>query len=87
MTRFLISTPIELLKNETSIIDFASPTLPALKSLLDVPREFKDLSDGYAKLVHGILSACLVNIDQMRLVLRVSRAHTFHTSLTVDAKD
>lgn len=46
-------------------MDIASPTLPALKSLLEVPRDFKDPSDSYAKLVHGILSACLVNIDHM----------------------
>jgi len=55
----------ELLKNETSIVDLAGPTLPVLKSLLGVPREFNDPSDGYAKLVHGILSACLVNVDHM----------------------
>ena len=54
-------------------MDIASTTLPALKSLLEVPREFKDPSDRYAKLVHGILSACLVNIDHMRCVLRVMR--------------
>jgi len=65
-TKPLTLTPSELLKNETSIVDLASPTLPALKSLLDVPREFTDSSDRYAKLVHGILSACLVNIDHMR---------------------
>lgn len=62
--------PLELLKIETSTVDIAGPTLPALKLLLDVPREFEDPSDGYAKLVHGILSACLVNIDHMRCVFR-----------------
>lgn len=60
-------------------MDLAGPTLPALKSLLDVPREFKDPSKGHAKLVHGILSACLVNIDHMRQVVRVLRAYPSHS--------
>lgn len=66
--KLLILRLPELLKNETSTVDITGPTLPALKSLLEVPKEFKDPSDGYAKLVHGILSACLVNIDHMRCV-------------------
>ena len=79
-SKVLSFVTVELLKNETLIVDLASPTLPALKLLLDVPREFKDQSDGYTKLVHGILSACLVNIDHMGWVLRVLRAHSSHFS-------
>ena len=77
---------LELLKNETSTADLAGPTLPALKSLLDVPRELKEPSDGYAKLVHGILSACLVNIDHMRSVPRVSRINPSYSPFVADVK-
>lgn len=58
----------ELLKSETSQVDFAGPTLPSLKLLLDRQAGLKDPADKYAKLVHGILSACLLNIDEMRCV-------------------
>jgi hypothetical protein len=59
---------IELLKSEISQVDFAGPTLPSLKMLLDRPTGAKDPEDRYAKLVHGILSACLLNVDEMRFV-------------------
>ncbi|KAF7355790.1 Clathrin-coated vesicle protein [Mycena sanguinolenta] len=55
----------ELLKDESSEIDLAGPTLPALKSLLEFPTASPDASDRYGRLVHGLISACLLNIDEM----------------------
>ncbi len=59
----------DLLKDETSELDLVGPTLQALKSLLDRPADLPDPDSKYARLVHGLLSACLVNIDEMRLVI------------------
>ena len=56
----------ELLKDETSELDFVGPTLPALKALLDRPTNLPDPDNKYGRLIHGLLSACLVNIDEMR---------------------
>ncbi|KAJ7637580.1 clathrin-coated vesicle protein [Mycena polygramma] len=55
----------ELLKDESSEIDLAGPTLTALKSLLDIPTASPDAGDRYSRLVHGLISACLLNIDEM----------------------
>ncbi|KAJ7767277.1 clathrin-coated vesicle protein [Mycena metata] len=55
----------ELLKDESSEIDLAGPTLTALKSLLDLPTASPDASDRYSRLVHGLVSACLLNVDEM----------------------
>ncbi|KAJ6526020.1 clathrin-coated vesicle protein [Mycena capillaripes] len=57
----------ELLKDESSEIDLAGPTLTALKSLLDLPlpTASPDAIDRYGRLVHGLISACLLNIDEM----------------------
>ncbi|KAJ6450153.1 clathrin-coated vesicle protein [Mycena sanguinolenta] len=55
----------ELLKDESSEIDLVGPTLPALKSLLDFPTSSPDAADRYSRLVHGLISACLLNIDEM----------------------
>ncbi|KAJ7168806.1 clathrin-coated vesicle protein [Mycena filopes] len=55
----------ELLKDESSEIDLAGPTLTALKSLLDLPTISPDASDRYSRLVHGLISACLLNVDEM----------------------
>ncbi|PPQ99633.1 hypothetical protein CVT24_005211, partial [Panaeolus cyanescens] len=57
----------DLLKDETSEIDFVSPTLPALKTLLNIPVSTKgDDKERYSRLVHSLLSAALLNIDSMR---------------------
>ncbi|PPQ91330.1 hypothetical protein CVT25_003770 [Psilocybe cyanescens] len=57
----------DLLKDESSEIDLVGPTLPALKGLLDLPvgNDPED-KERYSKLVHALLSACLLNIDNMR---------------------
>ncbi|KAI1790592.1 clathrin-coated vesicle protein [Ganoderma leucocontextum] len=55
----------DLLKDETSELDLVGPTLQALKSLLDRPANLPDPDSKYGRLVHGLLSACLVNIDEM----------------------
>lgn len=62
------SSPTELLKDEKSDIDLAGPTLQSLKALLDNPPK-ADLTEAvsrYTRLVHGLLSASLLNIDAMR---------------------
>ncbi|KAG6906802.1 hypothetical protein DXG01_012050 [Tephrocybe rancida] len=57
----------ELLKDESSDIDLVGPTLPSLKMmLLDLPRsDSSDTEDLYGRLVHGLLSSSLLNIDAM----------------------
>ncbi|GJJ09041.1 hypothetical protein Clacol_003263 [Clathrus columnatus] len=57
----------DLLKDERSDIDITGPTLPALKALLEPPSDPKVCvsESKYGKLVHGLISACLVNIDEM----------------------
>lgn len=60
---------VDLLKDESSEIDLVGPTLPTLKAILDLPTESDaETQDRYGRLVHGLLSACLLNIDAMRYV-------------------
>ncbi|KAG8932860.1 hypothetical protein FRC02_000421 [Tulasnella sp. 418] len=62
-----ISLYSELLKDETSGADLCGPTLPALKSILDVTTPLEgDAVEKYGKLIHGLLSSCLQNIEEMR---------------------
>jgi HEAT repeat-containing protein 5 len=57
----------ELLKDESSEIDLIGPTLPALKSLLSIPvYNTPDAKNKFGRLVHGLLSACLLHVDEMR---------------------
>lgn len=57
----------ELLKDESCDVDLLGPTLPALKLLLDFPsNSSSEAHDKYCQTVHGLLSACLLNIDAMR---------------------
>jgi hypothetical protein len=62
----------ELLKDETGEVDLITPTLPAFRSLLAVSCH-PEAHERYEKLVHGLLSACLLNVDEMRFVLISSR--------------
>ncbi|KAG2033122.1 armadillo-type protein [Suillus americanus] len=55
----------ELLKNETSEVDLVTPTLPAFRSLLAVSCH-PSMRERYGKLIHGLLSSCLLNVDEMR---------------------
>jgi len=61
----------EMLKDESNETDMISPTLPCLKAILTIPvaTEGRGMRDRYEKLVHGILSACLLNVDEMRCAL------------------
>lgn len=60
----------ELLKEEKSEVDLAGPTLQSLKALLDNPPKKSEAQalTQYSRLVHGLLSACLVHVDEMRFV-------------------
>ncbi|KAI0258392.1 clathrin-coated vesicle protein [Gloeopeniophorella convolvens] len=60
-----ISLYSDLLRDETSEIDFAGPTLPALKTLL-TPSPNQQVTEFFSRVVHGLLSSCLLNIDEMR---------------------
>lgn len=59
---------LELLKDETLDIDLVTPTLPAFKFLVSV-EPHPGVRDRYDSLIHGTLSSCLLNIDEMRSVL------------------
>lgn len=55
----------DLLKSEFSVVDLVGPTLPALKLMLDNPPPDADsVNPSYTKLVHGLLSSCLQNVDE-----------------------
>ena len=55
------------MKDESSDIDLVGPTLPSLKGLLDLPTSTaRDARERYGRLVHALLSSCLLNIDGMR---------------------
>jgi HEAT repeat-containing protein 5 len=57
----------ELLKEEKSEVDLAGPTLQSLKSMLEnYPGKGDESLGRYSQLVHGLFSACLVNVDEMR---------------------
>ena len=56
----------ELLKDESSDVDFVGPTLPSLKSLLAVSSKNSGPTEMSSQLVHGLLSACMLHIDEMK---------------------
>ncbi|KAI5983848.1 armadillo-type protein [Pisolithus albus] len=55
----------ELLKDETLDMDLITPTLPAFKALLSVEAK-ESTHNRYDQLIHGLVSSCLLNIDDMR---------------------
>ncbi|EIW85333.1 clathrin-coated vesicle protein [Coniophora puteana RWD-64-598 SS2] len=57
----------ELLKDETRELDLNTPLLPCLKALLSIPIDSSpEAKDVYSKLIYGLLSSCLLNVDEMR---------------------
>lgn len=82
----------ELLRDESVEVDLVSPTLPALKALCD--RGFHMRNGPLAtlpKVVNGMLSACLQNVDGMRCAFgsshRLSDVTDLDSTLTEDVKD
>lgn len=69
----------ELLKDETLEIDLITPTMPAFKSLVSLDPHPRT-RERYDSLIHGILSSCLLNVDEMRLVL-------LHVRISLHADD
>lgn len=61
----LLTSSAELLKDETFDADLVGPTLQSLKNMLERPAESSDVAQ-FEKVVHGLLSACLINVDEMR---------------------
>ncbi|KIK24912.1 hypothetical protein PISMIDRAFT_97684, partial [Pisolithus microcarpus 441] len=55
----------DLLKDETLDMDLITPTLPAFKALLSVEAK-ESTRNRYDQLIHGLVSSCLLNIDDMR---------------------
>lgn len=61
--------PLDLLKDETSDIDLVSPTFASLKTILSIPvARDEDSQERYHRIIHALLSSCLLNIDEMRYV-------------------
>ncbi|KAI0300801.1 clathrin-coated vesicle protein [Russula brevipes] len=60
-----VSLYSDMLRDETSDFDFVGPTLPVLKSLL-TPGSTHKVTEFFQRVVHGLLSSCLLNIDEMR---------------------
>jgi hypothetical protein len=56
----------ELLKDESPSPDFVGQTLPVLRSLLEIHDTSHDALERLGRMVHGLLSTCLLNIDVMR---------------------
>lgn len=58
---------LDLLKAETSEVDLVGPSLSALKVILDFPADLKpEASEKASRLIHGLFSACLQNVDEMK---------------------
>jgi hypothetical protein len=79
----ILTNMADLLRDETSEIDFVGPTLPVLKSLLTPEPTYK-VTEFFQRVVHGLLSSCLLNIDEMRSVHVILQY--FHSILTRDQR-
>ncbi|EAU90073.2 clathrin-coated vesicle protein [Coprinopsis cinerea okayama7 len=56
----------DLLKDESPEIDLVGPTLPAFKTLLDLPpAPGPGNKETYSQLMHALLSTCLRHVDEM----------------------
>ncbi|KAF8679927.1 Clathrin-coated vesicle protein [Rhizoctonia solani] len=60
-----ISIYSDLLKDEYSEIDLVGPTLQSLRGMLLSDSKDVQKEPAYSKVVHGLLSACLQNVDDM----------------------
>lgn len=77
-----IRTTTELLKDESSDLDLVGPTLPVLKALCDRGFNVSNVKvDLLPKVVNGMLSACLQNVEDMRLVDSILTSYRFATNL------
>lgn len=74
------------MKDETSELDLVGPTLQALKALLDRPVNLPDPDNKFGRIVHGLLSACLINIDEMRYVTKQQLCSTC-TECTISGRE
>ena len=58
-----------LLKDETTEVDAITPTLPIFKTIIERSIAARAPgSDLITRIVHGMLSACLTNVDEVRCV-------------------
>ena len=66
--RLVDLSPLAFLKDELSDVDLVGPTLHVLKSLLDVTPDATVTAENsaYSRTIHGLLSACLLNMEEMR---------------------
>jgi len=80
---FPLMNRADLLRDESSEIDVVGPTLPVLKSLLTPGPTYK-VTEFFQRVVHGLLSSCVLNIDEMRSVHVISS--TFIRSLPHDQR-
>jgi len=64
---FSLMNYVDLLRDESSEVDVVGPTLPVLKSLL-TPGSTDKVTEFFQRVVHGLLSSCMLNIDEMRSV-------------------
>ena len=74
---------VDLLRDESNEQDVAGPTLPAFKSLLDAGYMYSPDQETLGKAIHGILSAALSNLDDVRRVILGSRPLKFVLILDV----
>lgn len=70
--------PAVLLKDEKLEVDLVGPSLPILKALCDRsvrPTDGEELAVTIGKVLNGMMSACLMNVDEMRSVVFAQSSH------------